>query len=61
VADINVKTRSMDFSASMMVAVVVSVAVVHVEVVTPLDATRSTKALVAYLMTDAFRTGGNCQ
>jgi hypothetical protein len=61
VADINVKTRSTDFSASMMVVVVVSVAVVHVEAITPLDATGSTEALVAYLMTDAFCAGGNCQ
>jgi hypothetical protein len=44
-----------------MVVVVVSVAVVHVEAITSLDATRSTEAFVAHLATDAFCVGGNCQ
>ena len=41
--------------------VVVSVAVVHVEAVTPLYATGSTETIVAYLLTDAVRDGGDCQ
>jgi hypothetical protein len=51
----------MEFNASMMVVVVVSVAVIHVEAITPLDATRPTEALIADLATDAFCVGGNCQ
>jgi len=49
----------MEFNASMMMVVVVSVAVVHVEAITSLDATRSTEAFIAHLATDAFRAGGD--
>jgi hypothetical protein len=45
----------------MVVGVVVSVAIIHVEAITPLDATRSTEAFVADLATDAFCAGGNGQ
>jgi hypothetical protein len=42
-------------------AVIVSVAVIHVQAVTSLDTTRSAEAFVADLATDAFCAGGNCQ
>jgi hypothetical protein len=45
----------------MMVVVIVSVAVIHVEAITPLDAMRPTEAFIADLATDAFCVGGNCQ
>jgi hypothetical protein len=61
VADVNVKSRSMELNASMMVVVVVSIAVIHVEAVTSLDTTRSAEAFIADLATDAFCVGGNCQ
>jgi len=51
----------MEFNASMMMVVVVSVAVVHEEAITSLDATRSTEAFIADLATDAFCAGGDCQ
>jgi hypothetical protein len=51
----------MEFNASMMMVVVVSVAVVHEEAITSLDATRPTEAFIADLATDAFCVGGNCQ
>jgi hypothetical protein len=51
-----------DFNAwTTMMIVIVSVAVVHVEAVTSFDATRPAESIVAYLLTDAFRAGGNCQ
>jgi hypothetical protein len=59
-ADINVNSRHMNSNTSIM-AVVVSVSVVHVEAVTSLDATGSTEAIVAHLLTNAFCVGGNCQ
>jgi hypothetical protein len=51
----------MEFNAWATMVVVVAVAVVHVEAVTPLDATGSTEAFVAHLTTDAFRACRNCQ
>jgi hypothetical protein len=45
----------------MIVIVSVAVAVVHVEAVTSLDATRPAEAFIADLATDAFCVGGNCQ
>jgi hypothetical protein len=51
----------MEFNAWPTMVVVVSVAVVRVEAITPLNATGSTEAFVAHLTTDAFRAGGNCQ
>jgi hypothetical protein len=51
----------MEFNAWATMVVVVSIAVVHVETITAVDATGSTEAFVAHLTTDAFRAGRNCQ
>jgi hypothetical protein len=51
----------MEFNAGATMVVVVSIAVVHVEAVTPLNATGSTETFVAHLTPDAFRAGGNCK
>ena len=45
----------------MMVMVVVSVAVLHVEAVTPIDASGSAEAFMADFFTNAICAGGNCQ
>ena len=59
--DIDAKSRSMEFNASVTMVVIVSVAVVHVEAVTSLDTTSSAEAFIADLATDAFCACGDCQ
>jgi hypothetical protein len=60
-AHLNAKSGTVQFNARPTMVVVVSIAVVHVEAITSLDATRSAEAFIADLATNAFRAGGNRQ
>jgi len=51
----------MEFDARAPMAVVVSIAVLHVEAVILLDARGSTGTFTAHFLTDTVRAGGNCQ